>query len=430
MKSITICALVFTLWTFAAFAGSPPPASADPPGYNVDERIAAIAKANTESWGTPDPAAFVRRLQSAVARHDATATALLLRFPLRLIGEKGAVTQLDNTRALEERFDVAFPPEVREALAKAGDGNGWTQDGPLGLAIAGGRLQAALLGKGKAQHFCLMSVRLTSVRLAASQDTDRLPEGKPAAGSAPEASAPPDHEEDPDFNEVSFAYEQGAVFYRALRQAVARHDAAATAGLIEFPLHLNGKKGVVTSLENARALEEHFDEAFPPDLRTDLASLAVDDWWTIRGPTELAIGHGLLWAKLVGDGKEERYLLTTVNLPSSDKTDWHSKGLQYTCQTEKHYIAIDGPGKADQRVRYRAWNKPHFPPDPPDMEATGSWNTGGMGPCEAFVWTFVKGKTTYLLEENICTEGDEPEDAKAELSVSTRGKPERIWWCY
>jgi hypothetical protein len=335
------------------------------------------------------------------------------------------VTQLDNTRALEERFDVAFPPELREALAKAGDGNGWTQDGSLGLAIAGGRLQAALLGKGKARHY-----RLTSVRLAAPQDADRLPGGKPTAGGAPAASAPPRHEEDPEFDEMSFVDKQGAAFYRALRQAVARHDAAATARLIEFPLHLNGKKGVVTSLENSRALEEHFDEAFPPDFRADLASLAGDDWWTIRGPSELAIGKGLLWAKLFGEGKEERYRLTTVNLLSNDKTDWHSKGLQYTCQTEKHYIAIDGPGKADQRVRYRAWNKPHFPPDPPDMEAAGSWDIGGTGPCAAFGWTFVKGKTTYLLEENICTEGDEPEDAKAELNVSTGGKLERIWWCY
>jgi len=418
MRSITICALVFTLWTFAAFADS------------ISERIAATAKADAESWGTPDPAAFVHRLQSAVARHDATATALLLRFPFRLIGEKGAVTQLDNTRALEERFDVAFPPEVREALAKAGDGNGWTQDGPLGLAIAGGRLQAALLGKGKARHFRLTSVRLTSVRLTASQDTDRLPGEKPAAGGAPAASAPPRHEEDPEFNEVVFADKQGAAFYRALRQAVARHDAAATARLIEFPLHLNGEKGVVTSLENARALEEHFDEAFPPGLRADLASFAGDDWWTIRGPSELAIGKGLLWAKLIGDGKEEHYLLATVNLSSNHTIDWHSKGLQYTCQTEKHYIAIDGPGKADQRVRYRAWNKPHFPPDPPDMEAAGSWDTRGMGPCEVFSWTFVKGKTTYLLEEMECTQGDEPADAKAELEVSIGGKLERVWWCY
>jgi len=183
-------------------------------------------------------------------------------------------------------------------------------------------------------------------------------------------------------------------------------------------------------LPTATAGSGRFDEAFPPNLRADLARLAGDDWWTIRGPSDLAIGKGLLWAKLLGAGKEGRYLLTTVNLPSNDTADRFSKGLQYTCQTEKHYIAIDGAGKADHGVRYRASNKTHFPPDPPDMEAVGSWDIGGTGPCESFSWTFVKGKTTYLLEEMECTQGDEPDDAKAELDVSIGGKLERIWWCY
>jgi len=44
--------------------------------------------------------------------------------------------------------------------------------------------------------------------------------------------------------------------------------------------------------------------------------------------------------------------------------------------------------------------------------------------------SIVKGKTTYLLEEMECTQGDEPDDAKAELDVSIGGKLERIWWCY
>src|SRR5689334_7332544 len=96
MRSITIRAFVFTLLAVAVLAGWPSPAAADPPSTSEEDAI--YAKANAESWGTPDPAAFVRLLKSAVARHDAMATALLVRFPLRLIGEKGAVTRLNNTR--------------------------------------------------------------------------------------------------------------------------------------------------------------------------------------------------------------------------------------------------------------------------------------------------------------------------------------------
>jgi len=221
-----------------------------------------------------------------------------------------------------------------------------------------------------------------------------------------------------------------ATFVRALRKALARHDATAMALLVEFPLHLNREDGIVIGIENARALEALFDEAFPPELRADVAQLGDDDWW-INGSDELGLGKGVLWAKLIGRNKTKHFRLTTVNLPEPIPKPGalrrYLKGLQYTCETEKHYIAIDSAGT--DKVRYRAWNKPHFPPVAPDMEVVGAWDYVGQNVCTHRAWTFTKDETTYSLEEELCG-ASPPEGVKAELSVSVGGKFKRAWWCY
>jgi hypothetical protein len=252
-----------------------------------------------------------------------------------------------------------------------------------------------------------------------------------APGLAADPPAPSASEEDAIFAAAqaeTWREPDAAGFVRALRKAIARRDATATALLVQFPLHLNHEDGIVTALENARALEARFDEAFPPELRATLAKTDDADWWLKAGPDDLGIANGLLWAKLVGHEKTEHYLLATVNLPDPKGASARRlKGLQFTCQTEKHHIAIDAA--AGDKVRYRAWNKPHFPPDAPDMEVVGTWDYAGTGVCAHRVWTFTSGDAAYSLEEEQCGESP-PEGATASLEVHVGGKLKRVWWCY
>jgi len=257
--------------------------------------------------------------------------------------------------------------------------------------------------------------------------------GAPSLAAAPPAKAavPDDSREEDAVREAanveSWREPDPAAFVRALRGALARHDATAMALLVQFPLHLNQDDGIVTSLDNARALEEHFDQAFPPELRAALAKAKGDDWWLKSGPEDLGIANGTLWAKLVGHEKTEHYLLTTVNLQRDPASGSHPKGLQFACQTEKHHIVIDTVAK--DKVHYRAWNKPRFPPDAPDMEVVGTVDFAGTGVCAHRIWTFTKDAATYSLEEEMCGESP-PEGATASLEVRVGGKLKRVWWCY
>lgn len=69
--------------------------------------------------GTTDKETFVRfhnELRTAIARRDIAATALLVRFPLRINFSDGSTISLDNVKALQTRFAEVFPSSVRTVI--------------------------------------------------------------------------------------------------------------------------------------------------------------------------------------------------------------------------------------------------------------------------------------------------------------------------
>src|ERR1700730_12051592 len=88
-----------------------------------------------------------------------------------------------------------------------------------------------------------------------------------AALPVSEASASRDRVAEPNANLVSPGPERWGkadfgAFCRTLKRALVRRDVAAMALLIEYPLRFNQGDGGTITIENARALETHFDEIF------------------------------------------------------------------------------------------------------------------------------------------------------------------------
>lgn len=82
-------------------------------------------------------------------------------------------------------------------------------------------------------------------------------------------------------------------------------------------------------------------------------------------------------------------------------------------------------------VRYRAWNKPRFLPDRPDLEvAAGTVGVTGTGPCARTVWKFAKDDAEFAVSTLGCTSGSEPQGATGWLEVWVHGKRHDRWWCY
>jgi hypothetical protein len=246
--------------------------------------------------------------------------------------------------------------------------------------------------------------------------------GKAPRVTTPPAAtpAPPKQEEwgEPDF----------ASFYRDLKSALARHDAAAMALLVDFPLHLNHTDGSETALANARALEVHFDDAFPPDLRRLIAREPEAN--LIRVGTDLGLVNGTVWATIVGSTGARRYRVTQVN-PEAGQNAAPAAGLQAVCETAKHRVVIDAAPDGGGGLRNRVWNKPHFPPGAPDLEVTGGRVTSaGSDNCVHDIWTFGSGDTEYTLTEMRCDSGSMPEDARATLEVATKAQVKQSWWCF
>jgi len=69
--------------------------------------------------GTTDKEAFLRfhnELRTAIAQRDIAATALLVRFPLRINFSDGSTIALDNVKALQMRFAEMFSAPVKSAI--------------------------------------------------------------------------------------------------------------------------------------------------------------------------------------------------------------------------------------------------------------------------------------------------------------------------
>lgn len=215
-------------------------------------------------------------------------------------------------------------------------------------------------------------------------------------------------------------------FDAALRAALERQDAAATARLVQFPLRLNGAGGGHASLDDSAALEKRFGEAFPPAVRKAVIEQKSADLFCKSDG--VMYGQGELWANLVGAGSSQTFRVTAINLPTGvePKSEADASHADLACSTDKFHIVIDG-GDAP---RYRAWNQPHAPPDPPAMALSGRRGGEGTGPCFHRIWRFRNSNVEYVLSEPGCTEDSVPERAKARLDIRIGNRPPRSAWCY
>lgn len=127
--------------------------------------------------GVKDKAEFMRfdaALRTALEQKDATALALLVRFPLRVNYADGRRGSLANAAALQSRFEQVFGPAVREAIARQKPEALFCRAD--GVMYGNGEVWASEVDVGKTQQF-----RVTAVN---------VPEGG-AAASAPAADVQP-----------------------------------------------------------------------------------------------------------------------------------------------------------------------------------------------------------------------------------------------
>jgi hypothetical protein len=80
-----------------------------------------------------------------------------------------------------------------------------------------------------------------------------------------------------------FAFDQ---FDKELRSALTRKDATAMALLVRFPLRVNDAGGAI-SIDDATALQSHFNEVFTPAVRKEILNSPTDGGCNVEG-----IGYG------------------------------------------------------------------------------------------------------------------------------------------
>jgi hypothetical protein len=219
------------------------------------------------------------------------------------------------------------------------------------------------------------------------------------------------------------------VFDKELRMALSRQDVAAMALLVRFPVRVNHADGSKISLNNAAALQTRFAEVFPPSVRSAVLNQKPEEIFCKY--TGIMYGNGAVWIEAVEGAVTPRYRVTAINLPAVDtQTAAHKTStLEYVCDAEKHRVVIDSD--ASGKVRYRAWNKPRFLTDHPDMEATaGTKSLEGTDACTQAIWSFRKGNTEFVVRELGCTDGAEPAGTTGELAVLVDGRPQQRWWCW
>jgi hypothetical protein len=219
------------------------------------------------------------------------------------------------------------------------------------------------------------------------------------------------------------------VFDKELRTALSRQDVAAMALLVRFPLRVNSFDGSSISLNNVEALQTRFAEVFPSTVRSAVLNQKPEDVFCKY--TGIMYGHGEVWIEAVEGGATQRYRVMTINLPALDAERVSRKPtmLEFVCAAERHRVVIDSDGSG--KVRYRAWNKPRFLADPPDMEvAAGTKSFEGTGPCAHAIWRFRKGNTEFVVSELGCAGGAVPTGATGDLEVSIDGRLQQRWWCW
>ena len=98
-------------------------------GGKVDQ-----AKPGAPAWMMSSQDEFNLRLKDALKRHDATAMALLVKFPLRVNFSDFSTILVDNPAALTVRFDEIFPKWWLDRVLKSGTSDDWLfSRGKLGI---------------------------------------------------------------------------------------------------------------------------------------------------------------------------------------------------------------------------------------------------------------------------------------------------------
>lgn len=216
-------------------------------------------------------------------------------------------------------------------------------------------------------------------------------------------------------------------FDAALRAALERQDAPALAPLVQFPLRLNYSDGKHASLDGSAALQSRFDQAFGPAVRAAVAGQKVDALFC--NADGVMYGDGAVWANRIDAGRGPQFRVTSVNVPggsSAQSVPATAKPL-LACSTDKFHLVIDGA--ADAAPRYRSWNTPHAPPEPPAVELVGRTDVEGTGSCSHRIWRFHSGKVDYVVGEPGCGP-DNPAGAKARLEVLVGGESRLQTWCH
>lgn len=100
----------------------------------------------------------------------------------------------------------------------------------------------------------------------------------------------------------------------ALRAAVTRHDAAALARLVDFPVRVNYPGGRHVTANDAAALQQRLDG--PALQALDTAVMARPAGGLFCNDNGVMYGDGALWVNLAGHGKPQAFRITAINLPA------------------------------------------------------------------------------------------------------------------
>lgn len=228
------------------------------------------------------------------------------------------------------------------------------------------------------------------------------------------------------------AEDDAARFRSELTGALRRGDSVALALLVHFPLRVNLADGTSLLIDDELSLQRRFEELFPPAFRQRVLAIEPGhgDGWSGPG---YRIAAGALWAQNYAPEQGPPGLrIEVVNLPAITATDQRgSRPTLFACETATRRLVIDDatpPG----RIRYRAWNRPRFPPDAPDAEWSGEAELVGSGGCARMQWRFRAGEDELMVEENRCSAGSDaaPDAARAIVSLRPSGGVQRAEPCF
>lgn len=210
-------------------------------------------------------------------------------------------------------------------------------------------------------------------------------------------------------------------FRRELTVTLRQGDSVALALLVHFPLRVNLADGTSLLIDDELSLQRRYDELFPPAFRERLLAIESDGaGWSGPG---YRIAGGALWAQnYAPDQGPPGFRIEIVNLAAAEETGrTDPRPTLFACETGAQRLLIDEAGPQGS-LRYRAWDRPRFPPDAPDAEWPGEATWVGSGGCARRRWRFHAAEGELVVEENRCSAGSEAAPDAARAVVSRRSR--------